>query len=143
MNDTQNNIEMAPLRRPLIVSCSKQSRRSHWLNNNDSNESTRKVTNRTGNLNDSVIEEYFFANKDLKISSHQPVQEEHKKAEDWVMISKDETRNGKYSSSRLLFLLSRSIKLTYYLQQQTSLTSLIQEKEANQIFVQNGAARQL
>ena len=97
MNDTQNKcIEMVPLRRPLIlVSCSKQSRRSHWLNKNDSNESTQKVRNRTGNLNDSVIEEYFFANKDLKISSHQPVQEEHKEAEDWVMITKDETRNGK------------------------------------------------
>lgn len=97
MNDTQKKcIEMAPLRPPFVVSCSKQSRRSHWLNNDDSNKSTQKVTNRTVNLNDSVIEEYFFANKDLKISSHQPVQEEHnKEAEDWVMITKDETRNGK------------------------------------------------
>ena len=99
MNSKQQKkcIEMAPLRPPFmsplrpsfVVSCSKQSRRSHW-----SKKSTQKVTNRTGNLNNSVIEEYFFANKDLKISSHQPVQEDYKEVEDWV-ITKDETRNGK------------------------------------------------
>ena len=43
------------------------------------------------------------------------------------------------AAAGFFFLLSRSMKLTYYLQQQTSLTSPIQEKEeSNQIFVQNG-----
>lgn len=101
MNHTQEKecIEMAPL--PLIVydtaPCSKQGR-SHQ-HNNDSNKIPCKIKNRTSNLSNSLIKEYFFAEKDLNIAAFQLVKE-YKEVEDWMMVKKDETRNGKQSSGQ-------------------------------------------